>query len=239
MTNVFVFMPSFRGQITATAFESSHALMSAFMSKGIHAGISTYSWPDIAEIRNVVLSIWYDTMPNSTHLLMLDDDMGYSPQMVLDMLAFGEPMVGAAYPKRTLPIVWAGSGLGGPDKAQVRGGFMEVEALGMGCFLIRRDAVTAMIEKFPELIADHILLEDFKQHGAHRTLCFFDEMRAEKGKVSEDISFCRRYRQTGGNVWASIAYEMTHVGAYAYQACFAKWSEQAQKDFDASGKSAA
>lgn len=225
MANVYVFLPAFGRQITATTFESTHLLMSAFMQKGIHASISTFSWPDIAEIRNMVLSFWYDAMPESTHLLFVDADMGFAPEMVMDMMSFSEPMVGAAYPKKTYPIEWAGSGIDAPEQ---RRGFIEVEGLGMGCFLIRRDAVTAMIEKFPDLIFDYMTLTDLAKAGAKRTFGFFDPIRGPSGKVSEDISFCRRYRETGGKVWASIAHNVTHVGPWGFTACLAK--DRAEKD---------
>lgn len=218
MANVFVFCPAFGRQITSTTFEATHQLMSAFMSKGIHAGISTFSWPDIAEIRNMVLAFWYDAMPESTHLLFVDADMGFAPEMVLDMMQFSEPMVGAAYPKRTYPIEWAGSGIEAPESRQ---GFIEVEGLGMGCFLIRRDAITTMIEKFPELVFDYMTLTDLAKMGAKRTFGFFDPIRGPNGKVSEDISFCRRYRETGGKVWASVAHSVTHVGPWGFTACLA------------------
>lgn len=218
MAKVFVFIPAFGRQITSTTFESTHELMSAFMAKGIHATIGTFSWPDIEEIRNMVLSYWYDALPDFTHLLFVDADMGFRAQMVLDMLTFGEPMVGAIYPKKTYPIDWAGSGLEAPD---YRKGFIEVEGLGMGCFLIRRDAVTAMIEKFPELIYPYMTIPDMRWAGPARTMAFFDGIRTPEGKVSEDISFCRRYRQTGGKVWASIGYKIEHVGPWSFNACFA------------------
>ncbi len=219
MTNVFVFIPAFGRQITSTTFEATHHLMASFMQKGIGASIATYSWPDIEEMRNVALSFWYDVIPQSTHMLFIDADMGFSPQMVLDMLAFGEPMVGAIYPKRTLPIEWAGSGL---ESAEVRGGFMEVEGLGMGCFLIRRDAIDKMVETYPELIQPETFLVQFAEMGLKRTLCFFDQWREEKGKVAEDMAFCKRWRRTGGKVWASIAYEIDHVGQHAFTGCFAR-----------------
>jgi hypothetical protein len=231
MAKVFVMVPAFGRQITTTTFEATHGLMSALSAKGISASIGSFSWPDIEEIRNVVLSWWYDAT-DFTHMLFVDADMGFDPQMVLDMMTFGEPMVGAIYPKRCYPIEWAGSALAAPEH---RTGFIEVEALGMGCFLIRRDAVTALIEKFPELIHSYMTLPELKEAGAERTMAFFDCMRAPEGKISEDISFCRRYRETGGKVWASIAYRMEHVGHWSFAACFA----DSAKKVEADGKAAA
>jgi len=60
MTNVFIFVPAYRGQISAVTFETSHRLMAALMAKGIPCAIATYSYFDIAELRNTVLSVWYD-----------------------------------------------------------------------------------------------------------------------------------------------------------------------------------
>lgn len=219
MAKIMVWVPAFGRQITTTTFESTHELMGTFMQKGIQASICSFSWPGIAEARNMTLSWWYDAMPDFSHLLMIDADMGFSSQMVLDMLTFSEPLVGAIYPKKTYPIEWVGSGLATPE---YRNGFIEVEALGMGCFLIRRDAIAAMIEKFPEMIFPYMAMPEMKFSGAHRTLGFFDEMRTQAGLVSEDISFCRRYRKTGGKIWATTAHQITHVGPHAFTACFAE-----------------
>jgi len=227
MAKVFCFIPSFRGNINAATFESSHRLAVTMISKGIQTHISTFSWPDIEELRNAVLSYFYDAVPDFTHLLMIDDDMGFEPDMIVDMLLLDEPVVGAIYPKKTLPIDWVASGL--EAKGDFRPGFIEVEALGTGCFLIRRDAVTKMIEQFPELIYPHITLATMRDpNKPGRTLGFFDQMRTPEGKVSEDISFCRRWRECGGKVWASIAYEITHVGNYAFTACFARDAKRKQ-----------
>jgi hypothetical protein len=173
-----------------------------------------------------VLSYWYDVMPDFTHMLFLDADVGFRSQMVLDMLLFNEPMVGGLYPKKTFPLDWAGSGI---KSGEYRSGFIEVDGLGMGCFLIRRDAVTTMIEKYPELVRPYMTLTNMQEAGANRTLSFFDKIQTPEGKVSEDISFCRRYREAGGKVWASTAYVMDHVGPWLFSACFARSREEEAK----------
>jgi|SRR5579859_3678659 len=227
MAKIFVFVPAFGRQITTTTFETTHELMSALSAKGIHANIGSFSWPDIEEIRNVVLSYWYDAMPDFTHLLFIDADVGFPAQMVIDMLTFGEPVVGGIYRKKTMNMEWVVSG--GLDNPDYRSGFIEVEALGMGCCLIRRDAIPPMIEKFPEKIYPYIAVPDMRWDGPNRTLAFFDQMRIPEGKVSEDISFCKRYREAGGKVWATIGYTTVHEGTYPFTGCFAKYQEQKAK----------
>lgn len=221
---LLVFIPSFRGQISATTFETSHALMSTLAAKGIIASIATYSWYDISELRNMVLSVWYDTMKDSTHILFVDDDMGFPPQMVLDMLTLDEPVVGAVYPKRGSPLDFVGSGI---EAAEYRTGFIEVEGVGGGCMLIRRDAIEQMLAYFgPRMIGDYMVVGDLKAAGGYRTLRFFDHIYTGEGKMSEDIAFCRRWRETGGRVWASVAYNIQHVGPWIFSGCFAKERSQ-------------
>src|SRR5688572_25345415 len=98
--NIFAFIPSYRGQISGVTFDSTHHLAPALMSKGIGIAFGRYSWFDIAELRNIMLTWWYDQMPEYTHLLFIDDDMGFPAQCVLDMLSFDEPVIGAMYRKK-------------------------------------------------------------------------------------------------------------------------------------------
>lgn len=229
---VFVFVPAFGQQITATTFLTSHAIQQAFAAKGIGGGVSTLSFPDIAELRAMALTIWYDTMLDTNYLLFIDADMGFSPDIVLDMIMFDEPLIGAIYPQRKLPLSWAGSGTGQPTTER-RGNFMKVEGFGMGCSLIRRDAVTAMLAKFPELIdtrlSPHPAGETLRNAGASRLLRLFEKMDIpERGLVSEDLSFCIRAGQCGIPSWAAIGYRISHVGPFDYAGRYLDMIEQQQ-----------
>jgi len=174
--DVFLFIPAFGQTITATTFLFTHAIRALLGSKGIGGGISTLSFPDIAELRSMAMTIWYDTMPQSTHMLFIDADMGAPPEIVTDMIMFDEPLVGAIYPQRKLPLSWAGSGTGS-TVTERRGDFMEIEGCGFGITLIRRDMVATMIEKYPELIDTRLHLhpagETLRQTGTNRLLRFF------------------------------------------------------------------
>lgn len=222
-TKVFQFIPAFGQTITATTFLTTHAVAQLLAAKGIGGGISTLSFPDIGELRNMATTIWYDTM-DASHLLFIDADMGFDPQIVIDMVAFGEPVVGAIYPQRKLPTSWAGSGTG-EAATERRGGFMRVEGVGMGCTLIHRSAITIMLEKMPEIIdtrmALHPAADTMRQVGAHRMIRAFDKIDLpERGQVSEDLSFCLRWNRCGGQTWAAINYRMAHVGPYDFGACY-------------------
>ena len=172
---LFICVPAFGQMWTTTTALTTHALNAHLASKGISAGITSLSFPDIAELREMFMTIWYDTMPDVDYLLFIDADMGFPPEMVTDMIMFDEPIVGTVYPQRKAPLSWAGSGTG-QTVTERRGNFMLVEGVGMGCTLIRRDAVTKMIEAYPQLIDNRIKLhpagDTLNQAGAKRLLRF-------------------------------------------------------------------
>jgi hypothetical protein len=178
----------------------------------------------------MAITIWYDTMPNSSHILFIDSDMGAAPELITDMIMFDEPIVGCIYPQRKLPLSWAGSGTGS-TATERRGDFMEVEGVGFGCTLIRRDVIAAMIEKYPEMIDTRLHLhpagETLRQTGTNRLLRFFEKLDLpERGVVSEDLSFCIRWRNAGGQVWAAIGHKISHVGPYDFAARYLDVVEQ-------------
>jgi len=220
--NILIAVPAFGERITSTTFLTTHNLAQTLMARGIGAGITTLSFPDIAELRSMFLTIFYDTMPQATHFLQIDADMGFPPDLVLDMLTMDEPVIGTIYPQRKLPLSWAGSGTG-ETMTERRGNFMKVEGVGMGCTLIRRDAVKLMLEKMPEIVDTRIDLhparETLKQAGASRLIRAFEKIDLpDRGVVSEDLSFCIRWNRCGGTVWGAIGYRISHVGQYDFGA---------------------
>lgn len=229
-TDVFLFVPGFGQIISSATFLSTHAIRQHLMMKGIGGGISTLSFPDIAELRSMAISVWYDSMPQSTHILFIDSDMGIPPELVTDMLMFNEPLVGCIYRQRKEPVSWAGSGTG-EAQTERRGDFMLVEGVGFGCTMIRKDCITKMIEAYPELIDTRLQLhpagETLKQTGTNRMLRFFEKLDLkERGIVSEDLSFCIRWRKIGGQVWANIGHKISHVGPYDYSGRYLDVVEQ-------------
>ena len=226
-TNIVIGIPAYGNTISLATFQSIQSLMQMCMAKGIRGGIASFSYPEVSEARNVLLTGWYD-QTDATHLLFVDSDMGFAPELVLDMLMFNEPMVGALYSKKCIPVQWAASGLG-DDVTERRGDFMKVAGLGMGCFMIRRDVVDKMLEKMPEMSDTRI-----KFHAAQhmltkgRVLRFFDPMdNPESGRMSEDLSFCYRWREMcGGEIWAAIGHDIEHVGQYSYTANYLRHIEE-------------
>lgn len=223
-TNILVFIPAFRGSLTAATFLATHALSQACTMRGVGFAITTMSWPDIGDLRDMAITYFYDFAKEATHLLFIDDDMGFTPELIFDMLLFNQPVVGAMYPKRTLPLEFAGSG---PKDAPNRGGFLKVDGIGMGVTLIRRDAIDTLLSKTPELSDTKIEgIKNIFGTEIARLIRAFQPVWTERGKMSEDFSFCERWRAVGGEVWAACHHPIKHIGNYAYEGCFRDWSIQ-------------
>jgi len=233
-SSILIFVPAFGETWTTTTVLTTHALRDKLAQVGISSGISSLSFPDISELRSMATTLWYDTQPNITHLLFVDSDMGFSPDLVMEMLAFGEPVVGTVYPQRKYPQSWAGSGTGSPTTER-RGNFMHVEGVGMGCTLISREAIRIMLEKFPEMVDTRLDMHPMgpmiKNTGATRLIRCFEKIDLpDRGVVSEDLSFCIRWNECGGRVWANCGHFMNHVGKHDFGGRYLDVVEQAVRE---------
>ena len=238
---IFIAIPS-RGEVRAETLSSTVALTTALERGGIAFHLGQYHYFDVAESRNYLSrSFLEDT--DATHLLFIDSDMGFAPAAVSRLLKFGEPVVGAIYPRRSLNyerlietaradpelsrgplmarahdyVLFNGSWEGEPAPTGQRDGFYRVNGIGMGLSLITRAALEEIIAK-----GQAPLIASQTGEGAFHD--FFGYVYSADGKrrYSDDLSFCRRWTLgCGGEVWADGMSEITHVGSTAHTAAFA------------------
>jgi hypothetical protein len=156
---------------------------------------------------NLMLTAWYDATPFS-HLLFVDADMGFPPELVADMLRLKAPLVGAFYAKRQHPPAMVGAPL---DDVEVDG-FKRAEYIGAGVMLISREMIAEMIEMIPGLIGPVGSLQSSIPVKLTRVIRAFDPIEAK----TEDVSFCDRWRQCGGTIWANVKHQVKHIGDQEY-----------------------
>jgi hypothetical protein len=101
-----------------------------------------------------------------------------------------------------------------PERVRVARGFAKMAAVGMGCTLISRAALQAMIDaKVVERRKDIIDGVENVSWG------FFDVVKVGEISLSEDFSFCYRWtRLMGRDLWVNVDEPITHLGDFAYQA---------------------
>jgi hypothetical protein len=100
-------------------------------------------------------------------------------------------------------------------------GFVEVDGCGAGVLLIRRDCVATLLEKMPELSDKAAKKSSPLAKNLDRLIRAFDPMFIDSGRLSEDFAFCHRWRQCGGEIWANVGHEITHIGLHRFKGRYA------------------
>ena len=173
--------------------------------------------------------------PTATHLLFVDADIGFEPEQLDRMLAFAQPVVAGIYPLKLLhwqtaaarqaagepaaaaPLLYVGEPCEGAE-AERDAGFITAKHAGTGFMLLRRDALDRMVLAYPETRYSGIDAYNPASTEGSPHYALFDCMIApESGRyISEDWTFCRRWRGIGGKVWLDTLGSLTHVGAHDY-----------------------
>lgn len=222
-SSVFIALPAFGQVMTTHTTYSLMELAKRLIAAGWDYYFSSYTFPDIGDSRNLMTTAWFDTT-DAEWMLQVDADMGFPSQLVLDGLAFGKPVMGCTYPKKTYPIQYVGA-WGNSSKAVIENGFMRVDGVGFGVTLIHRSAIQGMLDSGQA--KSHVSTADvggrqLSEFGIKRVIRAFDRIRLESGDdLSEDFSFCLRHRNSGGEVWANINHRVTHVGQHGYSGRYA------------------
>ncbi len=225
ITGVLIGVPCYGARIEMDTAQSIFTASQMLQSMAIPTQLTWQAAADIVEVRNTITTIWYESQQQCSHLLFIDSDMEFSPLLVRDMLALEQPVVGCIYAKRKWPLEIVGRLFPENNKAEnVKDGFLNVAGVGGGVLLIHRDAITKMIEKFPDIlvgnpqdIAGHPAAESMNDYGVKRMIRPFDRLISPNGlPYAEDMSFCKRWRDCGGKVWANVDHVIGHWGRQCF-----------------------
>jgi hypothetical protein len=168
--------------------------------------------------------------PEYSHLLFVDADISFDPATVLRYLAFDKDVVAGIYPikelniheLRRLPIdddraaeaasYNYSSEIGMDDDNMPQDGFARVDYAASGFMMIKRRVLEAMVAHYPELQYRN----DFTGIEKGTTHAFFNTMIRDGHFLPEDYSFCKRWRDIGGEVWGDVASRFDHIGKFVY-----------------------
>lgn len=223
--SIFIAVPAGNQTVTAHTMHSVFAVGQMLMTGGIKSGLQWLSLSDISDARNLFLSIWYDLHPEMTHLLFVDSDMQFHPYLVRDMIVFDQPLTGVLYSKRETTGSVVGKVLTGQETIRdTVNGFLRVQGVGCGVMLVARKVVDAILAKNPDLVdtsEGHPISRVIREMGGKRIIRAFDKLPAAGGgQLSEDFSFCQRWRDCGGEVWANVSHPIGHIGPFNYALCY-------------------
>lgn len=173
---------------------------------------------DIYVVRALLLGTFIRD-PHATHMIFIDADMGWHPDSISRMLLLQRDFIAAAGPKKRYPIEMAFAlvddyGRPIPIYHEPETNVIEVSEVGACFMMISRRCAERMVTAHPELEFDY---ED------GRECAVFDPIIIHKGegfprrRLSEDYSFCYRWRQLGGKIDLLADVELTHTGSHTFK----------------------
>jgi hypothetical protein len=242
---VAIATPTHDGNVTLEYLHSLRALESEFRKNQIESTLITLESTTLAFARNTFASIVKNDK-SYTHLLFVDADMGFMPEAVMKLIRSGHAVAGCVYPARQLNLVRfhaASRSVPSPEQAQliaadyvasaalerndrgqyvIKDGFVRTRRIGMGITLIRREALEELAEKMPELVSNSDKDRYYATAVKGAVLQCFANIYANGVLASEDASFCKRWIQCGGEIWALIDQTVVHVGRYKFRGNFAE-----------------
>lgn len=228
---ILVGTPTYNGQLT-THYTGS--LLALWAEMGDKLDWKTTSGTLLAWARNTLAS--HVLQSDHTHLLFIDSDIDYPPSLIRRMLDFDAPIVSAVCPHRVLDVprfhamsrvhddpvgAWARSlsfvmELETPHVE--RGGFYKARRTGTGLMLIKREVFELLRGAHPELYRPTAGTY-YEHQGLSHVLQCFDPGYDETGvAMGEDVSFCRRWQATGGDIWVVFDETVGHVGPFVFRA---------------------
>lgn len=157
--------------------------------------------------------------PEYTHLLFIDADQGWEADAILRLLAMDREVIGVAARKKSPSPQWCVNFLPG-ENVLVERGAMEVAEVGTGFLLIRRSALERMMKEYDELRI-RSSTEDGKPSAEFFYALFQFAVHPDGSYLSEDLTFCRRWRAIGGQVWVDPTGDLVHVGQQEYRGALA------------------
>jgi len=222
--HLMVGTPCYGGQITVPHFTSALRLRDYCGRNGIRLTFAM-PWGDalVTRTRQSIAAYFLED-PTATHLLFIDADISYEVEQVLRFLQFNRDVCAGIYPLKKYD--WemvrkrALAGYGRLESAglsyvirlderyETVDGFGKVARAGTGFIMVKRSVLEAMAKRYPELKYKAAGPRGEKDHYA-----FFNCLIDEKGDyLSEDYSFCKRWTDMGGEIWADFQGRLNHMG---------------------------
>jgi hypothetical protein len=184
--------------------------------------------------RNALVAKFLDD-PDATHLIFIDADIGFEPGQVFRMLEFDRDVVAGMYPLKD--ITWDAAAIarirrGEPlehaflrfvgvacdgNEQEEENGFVTGSYAGAGFLMIKRIVFDKLKASYPYLQyrAAHTAAEPSLSTNQYAFFdCVIEESSGEY--LSEDYTFCQRWRAIGGKIWLDTQGILAHVGPHEF-----------------------
>ena len=223
--------PCFGGLVHQRYMLSVCALMRAAPAAGVALDLALLDGDALITRARSVLAARFLDHPAATHLLFVDADIGFEPDQVWRLLDADKDFAAAFYPLKatdwaavprravageplaSAALTYVGT-LAEDVERRTEGDFATATYAGTGFQLLKRRVFERMIAAHPELRFSAVHARAGALPASDKLYALFDPL-IEPGTgtyLSEDYSFCRRWRALGGAIWLDLRSRLTHVG---------------------------
>lgn len=206
--------PCYNGNILEPCFGSYMRFAMLAMKYGINFSVDTMVNESLIPRGRNNLVAKFLANEKATHLMWIDADIKWDPEAVLRMVLYNAGVVCGLYPMKGIPIRYVLNALPGGRRV---GPLLEVSTSGTGFMLIKREIITQLIEKMPELkYKDSLNLG--AQYEPHMYALFDTMIDENQHYLSEDWTFCKRVREVlNVPIWVDTEIKLDHSGTYNFQ----------------------
>lgn len=209
--NLHFAVPCYGGMISEATFLSFVKFSNVARKIGLEWSLETLVNESLISRGRNTLVAKFLSLPDPTHLMFVDADIGFEAWNVLLLINHGVDVVGGLYPLKTLPLKWVLNGVDGGEETEY---LKEVSKTGTGFLLIKRDVF--------ERLKSHTNVKKYKndiglsQEYDNHMYTYFDTMVREERYYSEDWTFCENWRELGGKIWIDKRIILRHLGNFSY-----------------------
>ena len=200
-----------------------HEAARSLAESGCQSAIVRAQSADLCGDRNRLFAGFADS--GMTDMLCIDADVSWPPGSVERLMSHHVDLVFGAYPLKGDGLGYALRGLpNSPDSVRcvdpvtgevAKGGLIEMQGGPAGFMRITKRCADQMLKAYGDL-----WYEDKNAPGGKAWSLFeFTYSREERRRWSEDIEFCRKYREAGGKVWVDPWLTLEHHGKKTWRGC--------------------
>ena len=211
-TKVHIAMPCYGGMLTESTFMSFIKWANTARQLNIDWTLETMVNESLISRARNTLTAKFLHMPDATHLMFIDADIGWEPWHLLVLLNRDVDVIGGLYPMKTMPIKWVVNGFDGAEEGP--DGFQEVSKAGTG-FLLMKKHVFGKLESHPAVkqYKNDIGLDPVYDQYLKT---YFDTAVRQNRYYSEDWTFCENWRDIGGKIYMDKRVLLRHSGSYVF-----------------------
>lgn len=236
-THLVIGTPCYGGQVYSTYTTSLMRLQLACAQRGdVSLGVDLFSGDALIPRARQNIVAYFLANPGATHLLFVDADITFGPEQVFRLLDSGHPFVAGIYPTKRLdwakitklakegvtPLETAALSYvveaEDPSRIEPKDGFLKVRYAGTGFLLLKREVLIKMIEAHPELRYKREHREEDPLRDSPWRSALFNGLidKASGTYLSEDYSFCQRWRDLGGEIFVDLESGLDHTGPMTF-----------------------